>query len=140
MGLEQRLLPRHAYVFQRLRSLQNSMKSRRSQLCQVEPKHRQKACEDIKNLASSLEQELDAIGIGQEERNLLLGRDNEAYKGVCEHLRYMSLAIYSISYVAEKLRTDSFKTHEERKHAANTLDLAVEYTQEVYRNIAYFDF
>jgi len=70
----------------------------------------------------------------------LLGRDNEAYKGVCEHLRYMSLAIYSISYVAEKLRNDSFKTHEERKHAANTLDLAVEYTQEVYRNIAYFDF
>jgi len=116
------------------------MKKRRSQLCQVDAKHRQKACEDIKNLASSLEQELDAIGIGQEERNFLLGRNNDAYKDVCEHLRYMSLAIYSIPYVAEKLRTDSFKTHAERKHAANTLDLAAEYLQEVYRNIAYLDF
>lgn len=140
MGLEQKLPQKHAYVFQRLRSLQQSMKKRRSQLCQVEPQHRQKACEDIKSLASSLEQELDAIGIGQEERNMLLGRDNEAYKDVCEHLRYMSLAIYSIPYVAEKLRTDAFKTHQERKHAANTLDLAVEYLQEVYRNIAYLDF
>lgn len=140
MGLEQKLLPKHAYVFQKLRSLQNSMKRRRSQLCQVESEHRQKACEDIKALANSLEQELDAIGIGQDERNFLLGRDNEAYKDVCEHLRYMSLAIYSIPYVAEKLRTDSFKTHQERKHAANTLDLAVEYMQEVYRNIAYLDF
>jgi hypothetical protein len=140
MGLEQKLLQKHAYVFQKLRSLQNSMKRRRSQLCQVEAEHRQKACEDIKNLASSLEQELDAIGIGQDERNLLLGRDNEAYNDVCEHLRYMSLAIYSIPYVAEKLRTDAFKTHDERKHAANTLDLAAEYLQEVYRNIAYLDF
>jgi hypothetical protein len=91
-------------------------------------------------LASSLEQELDAIGIGEEERNFLLGRNNEAYNDVCEHLRYMSLAIYSIPYVADKLRTDAFKTHEERKHAANTLELALEYMQEVYRNIAYLDF
>gem|GEM_PF-5846592 len=47
-----------AYFFQRLKSLGDSTKRRRSQLCQPEKEHRQRACEDIETLFATLKMNL----------------------------------------------------------------------------------
>gem|GEM_PF-5353019 len=92
-----------------------------------------------RNIVRNLENELDALGIGQLQRSKLIGRDNEQYKEVCQELQYLNLAFFAVIYGAQRLRLDDFRNHYDRRHAANAMDYAIEYIERSYEKIVRVD-